>query len=659
MSAVPSRRAAARVALAALAAGLAAAEALPARAEPAARCARHDPLRLAFFGDLHVHTALSLDASTQGTRTSPRDAYRFARGERIGLQPYDREGRPLRSAQLSRPLDFAAVTDHAELFGETRICSDPALAGHDSTVCRVYRRWPRLAFFVMNGRFSGIGGPPERHRFCGPHGERCLEAARGPWDEIREAAEGEGDRSPECAFTTFVGYEWTGSVGTKNLHRNVIFRDDRVPQLPISAADQPTPWGLWAALEAACRHAVPGCEFLAIPHNSNLSGGLMFEPVGPAGEPLTAAQAETRARNEPLVEVMQHKGDSECRVGVGTEDERCDFEPLPYDDFMGRYLPLHRSPPQLLSSVRGALGEGLRVAERTGVNPFELGILASTDTHLGTPGLVAERGYPGHGGAGTPVGDRVPEGLSDAVEFNPGGLAVLWAEENSREALFAALRRREVYGTSGPRLGVRFFGGSELPDDVCERADLAAVGYARGVPMGGQLAAPSAGVSPAFVALALRDPGDAGEPGALLDRIQIVKLWVEDGAVRERVIDVAAAPARSDVAGAPARSDVAGAPARKADVDPATCEPRGPGAATLCGLWRDPDFDPRERALYYARVLQNPSCRWSAWACLEAGVACDAPASVAAGFEPCCDARWPRTVQERAWTSPIWYTPAR
>jgi hypothetical protein len=166
-------------------------------------------------------------------------------------------------------------------------------------------------------------------------------------------------------------------------------------------------------------------------------------------------------------------------------------------------------------------------------------------------------------------------------------------------------------------------------------------------------------VSPAFVALALRDPGDAGEPGALLDRIQIVKLWVEDGVVRERVIDVAAAPAGSDVAGAPARSDVAGAPARKADVDPATCEPRGPGAATLCGLWRDPDFDPRERALYYARVLQNPSCRWSAWACLEAGVACDGPASVAAGFEPCCDARWPRTLQERAWTSPIWYTPAR
>jgi len=636
------RRGVSRAARAALAAGalLAAVAAPAARAEAGVPCARRDPLRLPFFGDLHVHTALSLDASTQGTRTTPRDAYRFARGEPLGVAPWDAEGRPLRSARLARPLDFAAVTDHAELFGEARICNDPALAGHDSVVCRVYRRWPRLAFFVMNGRVSALGGS-ERHRFCGPGGERCLEAARGPWDEVRAAAEAAQDRAPACAFTSFVAYEWTGSAGTRNLHRNVIFRDARVPELPVSAADEPSPWGLWAALEAACRRGVPGCEFLAIPHNSNLSAGLMFEPVGPGGAPLTPSEAALRAANEPLVEVMQHKGDSECRSGVGTEDERCDFEPLPYDDFLGRYLPLHRSPLQPLSFVRSALGEGLAVAERTGVNPFELGLVASTDTHLGTPGLVAERGYPGHGGAGTPVGDRLPAGFTDAIEFNPGGLAGVWAEENSRDALFAALRRREVWGTSGPRLAVRFFGGFGLPEDLCERADLAEVGYARGVPMGGRLAAQPAAAAPAFAVQALRDPGGADGPGSLLERIEIVKLWVEDGAVRERVV-LAAGP-----------------PEAAADVDPATCAPRGPGFAALCGVWRDPDFDPAERALYYARVLENPSCRWSAWACLDAGVDCRDPASVGSGFEACCDESWPRSVQERAWTSPIWVEPAR
>jgi hypothetical protein len=618
--------------------------ALPARAaSPTApargACARHEPLRQAFFGDLHVHTAHSLDASTQGTRNTPRDAYRFARGEPVGLQPYGADGRPTRQVRLARPLDFAAVTDHAELFGETRICSDPALAGHDSVVCGLYRRWPRLAFFVMNGRISGGLSAPERHRFCGPGGERCTRAARGPWADVREAADAATDASPACAFTAFVGYEWTGAVDTKNLHRNVIFRNERVPELPVSAADAPTPWGLWAALEAGCARAVPGCEYVAIPHNSNLSGGLMFEPVGPNGEPLDAEQARARVRNEPLVEVMQHKGDSECRTGVGTEDERCNFEPLPYDDFMGRFLPLARRDPKAASSVRTALAEGLRVEERVGVNPFRLGILASTDTHLGTPGLVEESAYPGHGGAGTPVGDSLPEGLLDAIEYNPGGLAGIWAEENSRDALFAALRRREVFGTSGPRISVRLFAGWDLPDDLCARGDLAAVGYARGVAMGGSLADAPPGGSPALAVRALRDPGAPGAPEEWLERIQIVKLWLEDGEPRERV------------------RDVAGPAGPAAGVDPKGCEPRGEGSATLCAVWRDPDFDPAERALYYARVLATPTCRWSALACNAAGVDCDDPTSVARGWADCCDPAWPRSVQERAWTSPVWYSP--
>ncbi len=614
-----------------------------ARSELREPCADRDPLRRPFFGDLHVHTAHSLDASTQGTRNLPRDAYDFARGERVALQPYAADGSPRRHAQLGRPLDFAAVTDHAEFFGETRICNDPALVGYDSVVCGVYRRWPRLAFFVMNGRLSGLSDP-ERHRFCGPAGARCIDAASGPWRDIREAAEAAYDRSSRCSFTSFVGYEWTAAVNTRNLHRNVLFRNERVPALPVSAVDAPTPWSLWSALESGCSQAVPGCEYVAIPHNSNLSGGMMFDPVGPDGEALSAEQARIRVRNEPLVEIMQHKGSSECRSGVGTEDERCDFELLPYDSFMGRYLEFAREAPKPSSFVRNALAEGLRVEERAGVNPFKLGILASTDTHLGTPGLVEEQGYPGHGGAGTAIGDELPDGLLDPIEFNPGGLAVVWAEENSRDALFAALQRREVYGTSGPRIVVRMFGGFDLPDDLCEHDDFAAIGYASGVAMGADLAPPAGSAlatrGPAFAALALRDPGGDGGPGAALERIQIVKLWLEEGEARERVVDVVDAGEGS------------------LPLDLRSCDPGDGGRPALCSVWRDPDFDPAQRALYYARVLEIPTCRWSTRACQAAGVECSDPASVASGWQSCCDPAWPKSVQERAWTSPIWYAPA-
>jgi hypothetical protein len=605
-------------------------------------CRDRDPLRRPFFGDLHVHTAYSLDASTQGTRILPRDAYRFARGESVGLQPHADDATPRRHAQLERPLDFAAVTDHAEFFGETHICNDPALAGYDSVVCGVYRGWPRLAFFVMNGRLSGLA-EPERHRFCGPAGEHCIDAARGPWRDIRDAAEAAYDRSSRCAFTTFVAYEWTASVNTRNLHRNVLFRNEHVPELPATAVDAPTPWSLWSALESGCTLGVPGCAYVAIPHNSNLSGGLMFEPVGPGGEALGAEEARTRIRNEPLVEIMQHKGSSECRVGVGTQDELCDFELLPYDSFIGRYLEFAREAPKPASFVRNALAEGLRVEEQLGVNPFKLGILASTDTHLGTPGLVEEEGYPGHGGAGTAIGDELPPGLLDPIEYNPGGLAGIWAEENSRGALFAALERREVFGTSGPRIAVRLFGGFELPDDLCLREDFAAVGYARGVAMGADLAPPPGSAAslrgPAFAALALRDPGGRGGPGAALERIQIVKLWLDEGETRERVVDIASAGGGT------------------LPLDPATCEPGDGGQAALCSVWRDPDFDPAQRALYYARVLEVPTCRWSTRACLAAGVDCTNPADVADAWEACCDPAWPTSVQERAWSSPIWYAP--
>jgi hypothetical protein len=636
-SAPPRRRGSAGLALAGIALLLAwpAAGGGPApfaRSETREPCASYNVLRNPYFGDLHVHTALSLDASTQGTRAMPADAYRFARGEPLGVQPFDAAGQPLRRLRLTRPLDFAAVTDHAELFGELTICETPGLPGYDALPCVIYRHWPRLAFFLANSQVSNDVAP-RRFHFCGPDGAVCRNAAHTPWQVVQEAAEGAYDRTAACRFTSFVGYEWTGAPGSNNLHRNVIFRTDVVPDLPVTYVEAPRPEQLWRQLDDACR-GKPGCEFLTIPHNSNLSNGLMFQTVTADGRPITAADARARAAMEPLAEIMQHKGDSECRLGPETTDELCGFEKLPYQNFQANYISWLAAPAPAASFLRNVLKEGLAQEERLGVNPFKFGLVGSTDTHIAAAGAVREDQFIGHGGAGVPPDSTTPA-LPEDIELNPGGLAVLWAEENSRDALFAAMRRREAYGTSGPRLIVRFFGGWDYPSDLCDSAAFVERGYAGGVPMGGDLP-PRRGAlrAPSFAVWALRDPG-GGEPTAPLQRVQIIKGWIADGQPRERVYDAA----------------------DSADVDLATCQPRGAGFDHLCAVWRDPDFDPARHAFYYARVVQNPTCRWSTYACHAAGVDCTRPASVPEAFAPCCDARYPATIQERAWTSPIWYTP--
>jgi hypothetical protein len=276
------------------------------------------------------------------------------------------------------------------------------------------------------------------------------------------------------------------------------------------------------------------------------------------------------------------------------------------------------------------LDEGIKT-----LNPFAFGLVASTDTHLAAAGLVDEDRFVGHAAGTVSARLEIPP-LPDRLDFNPGGLAVLWAEENSRDALFEAMRRREAYGTSGPRIQVRFFGGRGYGDDLCAAPDFAARGYAGGVPMGGELP-PGAG-APAFAVSALADPGTLDRAGTKLQRVQIVKVWLEGDAVREAVFDVA------------------GDAANGAGVDPLTCRPTGAGARQLCAVWRDPAFDPAAPGVWYARVLENPSCRWNAWACLAARVDCAAGAPE--GLEPCCDERVPKTIQERAWTSPIFFTPA-
>ncbi|NQZ97854.1 MAG: DUF3604 domain-containing protein [Myxococcales bacterium] len=610
-------------------------------------CIDRDALRKPFFGDTHVHTAYSFDARSQNTLATPRDAYRFAKGETIGLQPYNLDGTPMRTVKIARPLDWTAVTDHSEMLGEVRSCYTEGKPGYDSDACWFIRNLGPLAMISATRTLLGR----QRFNFCGESGELCSANHREAWRDIQDAAEEAYDRTPTCSFTSFVGYEWTASVGNgENLHRNVIFRNAQVPSYALSWVDTPSAYDLWLGLERDCVEGVPGCAVLTIPHNSNISGdGLMFasgklRTTADGGLPVDAEEAVRRQKYEPLVEIMQHKGDSECLLGGDTVDEACAFEKLDYDSFAGVQRMAALRPggevpkPKRSAMVREALKKGLLLQERLGTNPLKFGIIASTDTHLGAPGLVMEYDSKGHGGAGMSSATAMPVGLPDNIEFNPGGLAVVWAEENSRDSIFSALERKETYGTSGTRPVVRFFGGWDYDDSMCGGDDFVKQGYRGGVPMGGDLQASGGGDAPVFAVSAFMDPGTAAHPGTALQRIQIVKGWVENGEAHETVVDVAGGE-------------------NGASVDPSTCRVRGTGEASLCSVWTDPDFDPNERAFYYARVLENPTCRWSQQLCVEAGVVCSDPSTVTRGYEPCCAPDHRPVIQERAWTSPVWYSP--
>ena len=613
---------------------------------PHVACASRDANRQPFFGDTHVHTAYSFDASAQDTRNAPFDAYRFAKGERLGLQPYDADGNPLRTMQLDRPLDFVAVTDHAELLGEVDVCMHEGRDGFSNPVCWIHRNWPALGFQLISGRTLV---QKTRWGLCGENGKECVGQAANVWLEVQRAAEQAYDRNDTCSFTSFVGYEWTATVGEgQNLHRNVIFESHAVPDRAISWVDAQSAFELWQKLQAECIDGVTGCDVLTIPHNSNLSGGLMFESAkvdqpGDTGPAVDADEARLRARWEPLVEIMQHKGDSECNVVPDRSDEHCGFEKLPYDRFGAKFSDYgtHQLPSSK-SHVRDGLGRGLQQLQELGVNGLKFGIVGATDTHIAAPGLTSEVDHPGHGGAGMGQGEGLAVGFPDDLEFGPGGLSVLWAEENTRESLFAAMMRREAYGTSGSRPIVRLFGGWGYDAGLCGDSGFVETGYAAGVPMGGDLTArPDDAAAPRFAFRALGDAGTSEAPGTPLQRLQIVKVWVEGGAVKEKVYDVAGGE-------------------NGASVDLDTCEPKGVGAAELCTVWTDPEFDPAVPALWYGRVLENPTCRWSQHVCNAAGIDCSDPGSVPEALEACCsDAhREVASQQERAWTSPIWYTPA-
>ncbi|MBW2316640.1 MAG: DUF3604 domain-containing protein, partial [Deltaproteobacteria bacterium] len=598
--------------------------------------------RQPYVGDTHIHTAYSFDSVLLGVEALPPAAYQFALGQPVTIPPFDTG----QTVQLRRPLDFAAVTDHAEFFGEFSVCTDPSLGapGYGSQLCNDYRD------LVMDNQDSSTALPddtldtfinfaiplinpaPTRNAsICGADGSDCTDQVPGIWSEIQSAAEAFND---PCDFSTFHGYEWTantlfpgsssGATGA-NLHRNVLFRSDSVPPTPTSYFDAPRVQQLWESLVSDCIDGDPDCDALTIPHNSNASAGQMFRPFNSDdGTNLTAEDAAFRASIEPVVEIHQHKGNSECRTGVGNTDELCGFENWSRIGVIDDPVPGLAFPP--LSYVRNALKEGLVQEETLGVNPFPLGMIGSTDGHQADTGNTHEGDYGdgGHQGAADALAaNLLAVQAGSGIETNAGGLAVIWAEENTRDALFDALRRREVYGTSGTRPTVRFFGGN-LSRGLCRRADFAGEGYVRGVPMGGELGAVRRTRSPRFAVLAMQDPGPAGEPGTPLQRVQIVKGWVDGGGqAQERVFEVA------------------GDPANGASVDPDTCQTQGGGFATLCTVWEDPDFDRDQRAFYYARVVENPTCRWSQKLCVDqlgnVGDAC-AAGTVPPELGQCCSA---------------------
>lgn len=614
-------------------------------------CHVYSETRQPLFGDLHLHTSLSMDANALGTRTLPDDAYAFAVGQPIEVFSGD-INQPPKQLQIDRPLDFAAVTDHAEWLAEVSLCTTPGSASYDSTGCAIYRGedesllakvFGAKGFRARLGGLLTIGG--RRSDVCGDHDADCRAELSSVWESIQAATERWYDRSADCRFTTFHAWEYSRSPQSTKIHRNVILRNEITPELPISSLETPSEMDMRKQLLTQCNDSGSGCEAIAIPHNPNLSNGQLFR-LEYADLPIEQQRAEAalRARLEPVVEMMQIKGESECRNGMfeimGGEDELCDFEKI--RDFgqpdledcgagMGKGAQAGKGCTARTDYVRYALLEGLKEKARIGVNPFTFGFIGSTDAHTSAPGAVSEYDRPHKYGATTEALLSI-NGQPRAMVFqNPGGLAGVWAEENSRDAIFDALKRRETFATSGPRIVPRLFGGWGLSPALCAASDMAARGYLNGVPMGGVLPrGDNPTDSPSFLVSASADPGTEGAPGQPLQRLQIIKGWVgAEGGYHQSVFDIA------------------GAPNNGASVNLETCEPQGSGFSQLCSVWTDPDFDPEQDAVYYARAVENPSCRWSTRACLAL------PAE--ARPDGCSSERVPKVIQERAWTAPIWY----
>ncbi len=581
-----------------------------------------------YWGDTHLHTSYSTDAGMIGNTLPPETAYRFARGEEVITSTGQR-------ARLVRPLDFLVVSDHAANLGLAPMIAE---ANPDLLATEYGKRFYDMvkagegyqAFRIWG--FEGVA--QNRDLINSP------KMARTVWD--REIAAADQFNQPGV-FTAFIGYEWTSlnrPGAPSNLHRVVVFKDDASKAgqiIPFTTFDSYDPEDLWAWM--ASYEANTGGSLLAIPHNGNLSNGIMFNVDRLNGQPIDRAYAEMRARWEPLYEVTQIKGDGETHPKLSLTDEFADYGTWDKGDIAG-FAPKEDWMLQY-EYARSALQVGLQLEERTGVNPFKFGMIGSTDAHTSLA-ATRDENYWGKFAGTEPAPDRYEhyviqaasgdESLSTfAWEEVASGLAAVWARENTREAIFEAMRKKETYATTGTRITVRFFGGWDYESDDVYRPDAVSIGYDRGVPMGGDLPISGGGDSPVFMAGALKDP-----TGANLDRIQIVKGWVDAAGERhERIYDIACADGRS-IEDQRCDGDVGNT------VDEANATYLNSiGDAELRAVWTDPDFDPDLRAVYYVRVLEIPTPTWQAYDAEFYGI--EMPPQV------------PLSHQERAYTSPIWY----
>jgi len=582
------------------------------------------PATNAYFGAVHVHTSYSFDAYTNGTLTTPAHAYQWAQGKAI---PGGGGGPDL---QLKQPLDFYAVSDHAEWMGVFKQMEDPAsplsklpLAADITSPDQNTRM---QAFATVLRDFSMGKSDPALNNPA---------VNKSVWKEIVATAD-EYYRPGE--FTTFPAFEWSSNPQMRNLHRVVVFgSSSNVPESALSSIDSTDPEHLWAWMGEQRKR---GATLLAIPHNANASDGLMFSLQTQDGKPLSEAYNRTRQENEPLYEITQIKGTSETHPALSPNDEFAGFEQWDYTLSADSLRPTHRKG----SFARQALLDGLGFAAKGMGNPFRYGFIGDTDTHnagasneeYNYTGKFAFENNPAHRLEG--VKGQPPGQVQQVREFSSGGLAGVWAAENTREAIFAAMLRRETFGTSGPQIKVRFFGGWAYAAADVNSPDFVARGYAGGVPMGGTLPAPAVKgsgekVAPSFLVWASK-AADSGN----LDRIQVVKGWLDAaGAQQEKIFDVAWSGER--------QLDAAGQlPAVGNTVDAAKASySNSIGAPALAAVWTDPEFDASQHAFYYVRVLEIPTPRWSTYDAAKLGVA------VPGGL--------PTSIQERAFTSPIWYEP--
>lgn len=587
------------------------------RAASAPQTVPSNPDRDVFFGQTHSHTSWSMDAYLIGNRlTTPEDAYKYS----LGMPVKHPSGHDVQLR--GRPLDFHGVTDHSEYVGTIALANDPNSELSKQPIAQKLKADTPADFNrVFQWLASSLAKNEPIKELIDP------KIAGSVWQQVVKIAD---KYNQPGKFTTFVAYEWTSAPNSRNMHRNVFFRDSKkVPALPFTAIDSQHPEDLWTWLDTQRK---AGNEAFAISHNANLSDGIMFPlEVDNKGRSIDAAWAQSRINNEPLTEIHQIKGTSETNPGLSPNDEFANYE------IMNFLIGVPNSTSKLNGShIREAYQNGMAMQVKRGYNPYKMGVVGASDSHNTVVAYSQANNFGGHGFADASAKIRL-EGKVESgmaiLQTSVSGLGGVWAESNTRESIFDAMKRKEVFGTSGVRIKVRLFGGWDYKENIFNEKDWVKTGYKHGVPMGGDLPAKK-GKEPTFIVWATKDPEDGN-----LDRIQIVKGWTKDGQIFEKVYDVAWS---GDRKADPATGKV---PAVGSTVDLKTATyTNSIGAVELKKVWKDPEFDPSLHAFYYVRVLQIPTPRWSTYDAVKEGA--PLPKSVDA------------TVQERAWTTPIWYAPA-